>query len=689
MEHSHHKTISAEVRDRLHQEATQALLDYRIADGISLAQALQYHCGNRGLGMQLEAAGTDYASMLNFIRQGGTDPNRHNIQKRIANQVLETLDAIHRQIRLDTATDDYAKAHEADHGIDLARPETPQTEEERYARQTHLFNKLWTSGRLPPKDTALVYDLIQQQEAKERRFYVAGLLMALWEYFDAQKMQLLLMCMEDDENEVRAQATLGYVLVHLRYRRRMTLCTDIPEPTETDWLREDLLAVQHFLFMQKNCLRIYEQMEEVVKQRLLKKEEQEEESEEEEEERNAFMHNVMQDQADLNPKTFTIAYNKPFFREMAAWWMPYDKARPETRHILGKSKNRSAAKLHDFLTGHCCDVDMHAIIQLLDMKGFGLKTSMLANPDEEIDHEAAVPEEPSVRTLFSHMIQDLYRFFHYSKWNKAYPNPFEMDIYMPGDGTLGKYFDIKGLQQLHAMLMRTRTYPYALVCAEDIRLLRGSDAGMLQKCGFCHQEMGNYPSAIQCYQQAELLVENDLWMLGQMVRCYMKMGYHREAIECLEQISVLPQSQPEDYLEDLAECHRKVGAYDKALQCFFELKYHNPDSIAAWRGIVRCALQLKQYGKAQAHARQIIGESGEATPEDHVMAGHVEWAAGDWRQALAHYRSAIALHATLKTEDSNANWEFILRDREILEPHGITPSDMMLMSDMLSDTNAQ
>ena len=44
---------------------------------------------------------------------------------------------------------------------------------------------------------------------------------------------------------------------------------------------------------------------------------------------------------------------------------------------------------------------------MLDMKGLGMKTSMFANPEEELDHELAVPEAHTPRIAYGLMIQIL------------------------------------------------------------------------------------------------------------------------------------------------------------------------------------------------------------------------------------------------------------------------------------------
>lgn len=677
--------IKKEVLDTLYQEATEALLDYRIAAGLAQAQVLQYHCNDRTLVMQLEAVCKDYESMCSFIRQGGIDPERHQMQRRIANRALEILDAMHRSIRIDSQQDDYACTFSfvspADFSAETSRKlqqrTTKEEQSEAYALQDRIFGQLWTMGQLTPMQTALLDDFIRQQSPSMQRHFVAGIMMALWEYFDLQKFQMLYAFMAEDDIGLRAQATLAYTLVHMRYMKRLLKYPSKAITTQSPHLQNDIRIIQHFLYMQKNCLKIYDRLAKDVNHYI--------KNGYPEEEREELLNETMHDRADLNPRTFVVAYKMSFFQHMSTWWMPYDSQRPEIKEMLEKAKDQSLVKIHDFLLQHCCDVDMYAIIQMLGIKGIGMKTSMFANPSEEIDQSMAQPEKQTPRIVYSLLMQNLYRFFTYSKWNKAYPNPFEMNIYLPAYPTLAIHFDIDSLQQLHGMLMRTQTYNAALMVADDIAGSAGSDEHMLLDCGICHQEQGNLKAAVQCYRQAELLIGDDYRLLKRMANCYIELGFHMEALECLERIAALPERVATDnYLPDMAECHLKLKDYENAQQCYFEMKYHNQDTALASRGIIWCAFQMKQYQKARGHSQQFLEQNEELVMRDHIIAGHIEWADGKWAKALSHYQKGIKMAMDTHSDKHNGDeWNFIKDDWQILKEHGITKPDMMLMHDIL------
>ena len=165
----------------------------------------------------------------------------------------------------------------------------------------------------------------------------------------------------------------------------------------------------------------------------------------------------------------------------------------------------------------------------------------------------------------------------------------------------------------------------------------------------------------------------------------MELDYHMEALDCLERVSALPETTTEDYLPEMADCLVKMNDYDKAQQCFFEMKYHNPDSPIAARGIIWCSFQMKLYEKARTHSNLFLERNESLTQQDYIVAGHIEWADGNWAGALAHYQHGIRLFiAKHSGKDIGEEWNFIHKDRETLQQHGITPSDMMLMYDILS-----
>lgn len=685
MENFHHKTITQDVQNSLYREATEYLLNYRIATGLAQARVLQHHCTDQSLSLQFEAVCTDYSSMLSFIKNGGTDPELNYMQQQIVMRSLDILDAIHRNVRIRYPNDDYARTEPTTHSVTFSPEESDllqqwginEMDREGYALQDKIFDRLWTMEALSPAQTASIHDFIQRQQPLVQRYFVGGLLMALWEYFDKRKIRLLTLFMNAEDMGVRALATTGYVLAQIRYAGRLALYADDAPSVHTERFREEISIVQHFLFMQKNCIQIYEHLAKEIKKNM--------QSDAPEEEKQEIMNRVMCDRADLNPRTFLIAYNRPFFHRVSSWWMPYDQQRPEIREALDKSEDKSLLKLHDFLLQHCCDVDMHAIVQMLGTKGLGVKTSMFANPTEEIDHEQAMPEETTPQIVYSLIIQNLYRFFSYSKWNKVLPNPFEMNIYLPSVRSLAPYFSSESLEQLHAMLMRTQTHNAALLCAQDIIAKRGSDAQILLDCGQCHLALNNPSAALQCYQQADFLLEDDITLLKEMAKCYTKLKYYPEALDCLTRIAAQAESKLEDHLPESANCHLQLKAYDKALQCFFEMKYHNLNPLTASRGIIWCTFQLKQYEKARAHSAQLFQQNRNLTQRDHIVAGHIEWAAGNWQEALTHYQSSIKLyianHLGNKIEKA---WDFIEDDRHMLRTHGITTEDMMLMSDIIS-----
>ena len=120
-------------------------------------------------------------------------------------------------------------------------------------------------------------------------------------------------------------------------------------------------------------------------------------------------------------------------------------------------------------------------------------------------------------------------------------------------------------------------------------------------------------------------------------------------------------------------------------QCFFEMKYHNPDSPIATRGIIWCSFQMKLYEKARTHSNLFLERNESLTRQDYIVAGHIEWADGNWSGALTHYQQGIRLFiAKHSSKNVGEEWNFIQKDRETLQQHGITPSDMMLMYDILS-----
>ena len=179
------------------QNGLQAFARGRILDGIAALRTLLPYCATETIVCaETESLEENYHHMLDFLRRGGDDPKRSDVQARIQRKGVILLEQASRAIRIALNDDLYSKAQKT---VSL-ETDILETDE----RQDDIFDMLWTSPIWTAQDTALWYDFLLRQRDMVQQHLTGAVFLAAWEHYDAEKMQLLGLLADGECHRTRA-----------------------------------------------------------------------------------------------------------------------------------------------------------------------------------------------------------------------------------------------------------------------------------------------------------------------------------------------------------------------------------------------------------------------------------------------------------------------------------------------------
>ena len=91
----------------LHQQVTDVLMNYQLAEGLDGIGLVTRECSDQEQSRALESLTLSYHQMLDFLEKGGQDAQRSLIQDNLQHEAFRILNSTTRQVRLERAEDYY------------------------------------------------------------------------------------------------------------------------------------------------------------------------------------------------------------------------------------------------------------------------------------------------------------------------------------------------------------------------------------------------------------------------------------------------------------------------------------------------------------------------------------------------------------------------------------------------------
>ena len=695
--------IDAKTLRLIAQSGLQNFAAGRILDGIAALRTLLPYCAAETvLHAEAESLEENYHHMLSFLRQGGNDEKRGEVQEKIQRQGVALLEQASRAIRIALNKDRYCGARKT---VSLD-DDVLETDE----RQDDIFDMLWTSPIWSAQDTALWYDFILRQRDMVQQHLTGALFLSVWEHYDAEKIQLLNLLAESECHRTHIMAVAYLLLLRIRHKELLPLMPPLPAGLLTKKGRKFIAQVEYefmlMLISEKDMEKELKEAESFTNNVLSSLSPTSPKGEGERSQwftppfegkgealtdslksiislRGRYLKNRLQRGLDINLSKIALLHSCDYMHRVSHWFLPFDKTHPLFQSVMideNGNEKQTLSTLVDLIMD--CDVDKLAMLWLVaNDKDFSKAVKQLDNQELPDIENAVIPEY-----TFRFIMQDLYRFFCHSPLSSQLLNPFKREETLLSFPEIAKLFSIEDTVSCCNLLHETGRDKQALTALDDaIRREGASAAALLLKAQVLLQQK-KFGEAISCARNAEMLEPENTDILGFIAECYGLLNRHEEVLEYLQRLAeLMPEDKRIRMLIPLTL--NRLGRNKEALQLFFKLDYETKEDDKDYRQIVssiaNTALHLGKLDIAERYTVKQISPQGELEGAAHLRLGHIRLLQDNRKDALNHYEQFVEAYRKAKGRDISAALSQLKTDWKMLVSKGIKESDLLLLHDIL------
>lgn len=665
-----------------------------IGSGLNQLNIIARYCSDSQIISQVEELTENYHCMLSFLANGGKDEERTLTQEKICKKALEILRVAHRDIRLQEEHTWYAKAfHELtnQYGLEpeeelLKRWGANPLPDEQLLIEDQIFSLIWTSPQWSQKDTAHWYEFISRQTDLVKMHFIGAVILSLWEYLDEEKLSLLFLYTDTESQRLNALTITALILLAEKYQKELQLYPELAKRYQSSIISKNVTVVmKEKLLMLQTLIAIKKEQEDMAGFSLnMPKEEMEKLMNK----KMANIGHMVNKGLDINlGNRSELWYKCSFLREnISHWWIPFEKSSPVIEELLiGKDGkfNKQAYQILDLPSE--CDIDRYAMFSFMARTEY--KSTFIEQMAQSLDMTGLLGDE-NVVPYVNHMkttMQNLYRIFVHSPIRNEIENPFSWPQNFWENPLLSEHLTEDNIMELCTEMMEAQILDQPVAWLNKIAETSGTSLAMLKLKSNCLFRNQKYAEAIDPLTQMLFFQEEDEWALIVLQKCYEKLGKKDKQLEAaLRLVEISPENV--NYLTTAAIALIETEKYEEALKHLFHLDYMQTDNIVFKTCIETCALHLKKFDIAMRYNQAVLAHTEYKDRYiEYMTAGHLQFAQGNWKEALASYKEYKAQAEELNKKENrkiNPEKEF-LTSSKILKELGITPSDIRLMHDMI------
>lgn len=728
---------SQQIADMQHN-IYESLLHRHLQEAFARLRTLANNLQEWNTNQQLDELETSYRYMIQYMVDGVDDPGRTQVYNRLLTQTYTLTDTICEKMQTVNAMTKYyglkrflAKEDRSlpkvlwalDNSVNELSlceliPENnavnnKRKEVERLADE--MFNLIWTNYPAEPQDYAALREIFQPHHLPESvvALMTSALSLNLIHCFDDEKLDILIDAYtHHDSSEVQIRALCGIIITTLRYHSRLHLYDKIR--SRISLLLDDsrfTTDTRNILFQfirTRDTEKIARKMTEELLPKMMKispdlyKKIKEDDALSEIDalegnpewqelldttgiSENLMELNDLQRQgADVFMSTFSHLKGFPFFSNISNWFLPFMTNHTAISEIWGDKEWGANFSAMLRSSGFLCNSDKYSFCLSLSQVPDSQRKMMASqfgteNRAMQEETQAELYRQSKERENISNRyIQDLYRFHKlYPRRNEFY-DIFSMPIerLMQIDEFSTVTNDEKLLKILSEYFFKNQYYKDAIYIYSILARDNYTDSQLYQKCGYCHQSLGNYEEALECYLKADLIKPENMWILQHIAICYRNMKKNEIALDYFMRACELAPDNISINL-NIGHCYLEQKQYDKALQYYFKVDFLDTKGTKARRPIAWCSFLAGKTEQASNYYEKILSDKPNAL--DFLNAGHTQL-------AMKNIKKAIELYIDSIRSDNNDTGRFtnnFNQDIPDLIRTGVNPEDIPIIYDQV------
>lgn len=716
-----------------------SLLEYkRLKEALVQLDAFLYNSNDWTLRNRLEQIQTSYQYMLQYMKLGMKDPERHKLYRQLLadtweiadqtrillldeistyyyhslrrnpNQLPKAYDLSAQQRILEGFSDEMAVSQLANYqGLDAILKRHEETHQV-------MFLTTWSNNNWTLEEFAQAEDMLRSETLpiNDLCLFVSAVTLSLMECFDERKINWLLDGLRHTHPQINQRALVGLVITLHLYPTRITLYPELEARISLFREDPDFSKQVNRVYIQLLRSQETEKIDKKMREEIIP-----------EMKRNPRIGNAnkigfdeTEDSDDLNPEwenwidksgitdklremgelqmegadvymsTFSQLKQFPFFRQMSHWFYPFDRQFPDIVTIFGDNEEKRMSLLDIILNSDSfCNSDKYSFCFSLIQMPESQRELMIHQMNEQSSVSQEQLEQITKMTkstlkkenISRQYIHDLYRFF--KLWSRRSE---EKDIF-ESRFELWKYNSLKKAITQPEELKKLADYFFQKDYMEEAFQLYSilleenkTNSELWQKAGYSLQKLGNYDKALSYYKQADIIAPDALWTNRHLALCYHKLGMPEQALQYFKKVEIV---QPDNLNLSLqiGQCLVALKRYEEALGYFFKVEYLEKNPNNARRAIGWCSFVIGKYEEARKYYDLLL-QATKPKMQDWMNAGHLYYTLGNIETAINYYQKAQSM-----CEDRNMFLTFYLEDKKYLIEKGFSEEDIYILLDEL------
>ena len=714
------------------------LEDKRLKEALVQLDAFLYNSNDWTLRNRLEQIQTSYQYMLQYMKLGMKDPERHKLYRQLLadtweiadqtrillldeisthyyhslrrnpNQLPKAYDLSVQQRILEGFSDEMAVSQLANYqGLDAILKRHEETHQV-------MFLTTWSNNNWTLEEFAQAEDMLRSETLpiNDLCLFVSAVTLSLMECFDERKINWLLDGLRHTHPQINQRALVGLVITLHLYPTRITLYPELE--ARISLFREDpdfskqVNRIYIQLLRSQETEKIDKKMREEIIPEMMRNprignankigfDETEDSDDLNPEWENWIdksgitdklreMGELQMEGADVYMSTFSQLKQFPFFRQMSHWFYPFDRQFPDIVTIFGDNEEKRMSLLDIILNSDSfCNSDKYSFCFSLIQMPESQRELMIHQMNEQSSVSQEQLEQITKMTkstlkkenISRQYIHDLYRFF--KLWSRRSE---EKDIF-ESRFELWKYNSLKKAITQPEELKKLADYFFQKDYMEEAFQLYSilleenkTNSELWQKAGYSLQKLGNYDKALSYYKQADIIAPDALWTNRHLALCYHKLGMPEQALQYFKKVEIV---QPDNLNLSLqiGQCLVALKRYEEALGYFFKVEYLEKNPNNARRAIGWCSFVIGKYEEARKYYDLLL-QATKPKMQDWMNAGHLYYTLGNIETAINYYQKAQSM-----CEDRNMFLTFYLEDKKYLIEKGFSEEDIYILLDEL------